>query len=90
MAIPNVDRTRVERAIAEYDRKGVEYNWNVNKFALMFNGRPYPPKIIVSMATGLPTTGFSGGDGSSGANTWLRKRGFEIASVPKAKPEAKS
>jgi len=78
MAIPDVSRDDVVAAIALFDSKGIEYRWDANKFSLVFNGRPYPPKLIVSMATGLPVSAFSGGDGGGAANPWLRRRGFDV------------
>jgi hypothetical protein len=84
MALPDISRDRVLSAIADYDRRGVEYAWPVNKFALMHDGRPYPPKVIVSMATGLPVSAFSGGEGGGATNPWLRKRGFTVERMPDA------
>lgn len=84
MALPDIDRTAVLAAIADYDRRGVEYPWVANKFALVHNGRPYPPKVIVAMATGLPVSAFSGGEGGGAANPWLRKRGFTVERMPNA------
>ena len=81
MALPDISRDRVLLAIADYDRRGVEYAWPTNKFALVYNGRPYPPKVIVSLATGLPVSAFSGGEGSSAANPWLRRRGFVVQRI---------
>jgi hypothetical protein len=84
MAIPDSSRDAVLTALATYDHAGVEYAWPSNKFALVFNGRPYPPKVIVSMATGLPVSAFSGGEGGGAANPWLRKRGFTVERMPDA------
>ena len=84
MALPDSTREQVLAAIADYDRRGAEYPWTANKFALMFKGRPYPPKVIVAMATGLPVSAFSGGEGGGAANPWLRKRGFTVEPMPDA------
>lgn len=81
MALPDTSRAQLLGAIAQYDASGAEYNWKQNKFALTYNGRYYPPKVIVSLATGLPVTGFSGGDGGGAANPYLRKRGFDVVSL---------
>lgn len=86
MALPNTTREQVLAAIADYDRRGIEYPWPANKFALIFNERPYPPKVIISMATGLPVSAFSGGEGGGAANPWLRKRGFTVDRMPDAPP----
>lgn len=45
------------------------------KFAVIIDGRAYPPKAIISLATGLHVRMFSGGIESS---RWLAKRGFEM------------
>ena len=45
------------------------------KYMVLVNGTPYPPKKILSIATGLPVSGFSGG---SAINNGLTKLGFEI------------
>jgi hypothetical protein len=48
------------------------------KFAVLIDGRPYPPKAIISLATGLSVRMFSGGIES---NRWLAKRGFEVRPI---------
>jgi 5-methylcytosine-specific restriction protein A len=45
------------------------------RFALESNGNRYPPKQIISMATDMPVSQFSGG---RQANEYLRARGFEV------------
>jgi hypothetical protein len=47
------------------------------KFMIDLDGKQYPPKKILSIATGLPVSGFSGG---SGINNGLTKLGFNIVS----------
>jgi len=81
MAIPDRTHAQIRHAIAKYDASGADYNWKANKFALVHEGRYYPPKVIVSLATRLPVTGFSGGDGGGAANPYLRKRGFTVVSI---------
>jgi len=48
------------------------------KFAVLIDGRPYPPKAIISLATGVSVRAFSGGIES---NRWLAKRGFEVRPI---------
>lgn len=48
------------------------------KFAVVIDGKAYPPKAIISLATGLHVRMFSGGNES---NRWLAKRGFEIRAL---------
>lgn len=53
-------------------------DWETNgnfEYALVFKGRRYPPKEIISMATGAPASTFSGG---LEANSYLERLGFEI------------
>ena len=53
-------------------------NW-LNKtpyiYAIMYNSRIYPPKIILSMATGISTKEFSGGEQT---NRVFRQLGFIV------------
>lgn len=51
------------------------------KYAVIVNGNFYPPKAIVSLATGLHVRMFSGG---AEANRWLAKRGFEVVTLTSA------
>lgn len=60
-------------------------DWEVSaaqKFAVVHMGFRYPPKKIISMATGVPVNKFSGGRQS---NEYLKKRGFEIVVIDHAK-----
>jgi len=83
MAIVDVDANAVRGAIARFDREMRETEdwagWENQprfKYALVEEGRKYPPKEIVSLATGMSTNEFSGG---TATNQYLRKRGFVIA-----------
>jgi hypothetical protein len=85
MALASVDPARIEEALDRFDREeralpkweGWEARENY-KYAIAKNGRLYPPKEIISTATGIPTADFSGG---AEANTYLRKHGFQIESL---------
>jgi hypothetical protein len=46
-----------------------------HRWAIVHDGRQYPVKQIISMATGQPTSGFSGGEQ---ANGFAARYGFEI------------
>jgi EVE domain-containing protein len=46
-----------------------------HRWAISENGKLYPVKQVIAMATGQPTNAFSGGDE---ANTFIRKYGFAI------------
>ena len=56
----------------DYDRwrEKHTYHWAINQ-----KGRFYPPKYILSLATGVDTNDFSGGETTNGP---LRRLGFDI------------
>lgn len=85
MVLPPADRTALEEALRHFDatlRASSEWrDWETNaaqRFALVHNGLRYPPKKIISLATGVPVSKFSGGRQS---NEYLRQRGFEVVSI---------
>lgn len=91
MRIPDVSRSAIERALAEFDWKLRETRewrgWEDNeaqKFALVFDNRHYPPKQIVSMATGLPVSQFSGGPQT---NEYLAARDLEVVRIRGDSPD---
>jgi len=49
----------------------------------VIDGRAYPPKAIISLATGVPVSGFSGGIEST---RFLAKRGFETVALDESQP----
>lgn len=82
MALPQVDRDAVLRALNEFDanlRQSAEWaNWDSKKsqlWALPHGDRLYPPKRIIAMATGQPVNTFDGGPES---NDFLAARGFTV------------
>lgn len=83
MAIPPVDRQRVVDALREFDetvRSSPEFlNWEDNlaqTYALTHEGKRYPPKKVVSLATGAPVDSFNGG---LETNNYLSARGFTVS-----------
>lgn len=85
MALPSIDPTRIDEALAQFDREerasAKWEGWEARdsyKFALAKNGRLYPPKEIISLATGVANSDFSGG---AEANSYLRRYGFEIEAL---------
>ena len=82
MSLPAVTPERVHEALARFDReeralpkwKDWEENGNF-KYAIAKNGFLYPVKEIISEATGVAASDFSGGPE---ANGYLRKLGFQI------------
>lgn len=88
----SVDQLR--RAMEEFDqsmREDREWSaWTENssyKFAIFNNGRIYPVKQIVSMATGLPRSAFSSG---AQANTIVSKCGLRVLSLKESSWSVKS
>ncbi|MCG2644297.1 MULTISPECIES: AAA family ATPase [Bradyrhizobium] len=82
MPLPEVTPERIEDALIQFDRedrtlpKWQDWEQNGNfKHAIARNGLLYPVKEIVSAATGVPSSDFSGGPE---ANNYLRKLGFRI------------
>jgi hypothetical protein len=80
--IPSIERERLIEAFEEFDRtlrdKSDWVGWENNraqKWAIDYEGKIYPPKKIISIATGHPVTGFSGGTES---NEYFKQRGFIV------------
>jgi hypothetical protein len=67
----------IRAAARAYDANPAAFK-AATKFAVIIDGKRYPPKAIISLATGLNVRMFSGGVES---NRWLAKRGFEIVST---------
>lgn len=83
--MPDVDRVVLEDALRRFDaglRARKEWSeWETSaaqRFALVHAGLRYPPKKIISMATRVPVSEFSGGRQT---NEYLKKRGFEIVAI---------
>ena len=85
MAIPPKDSQAIREALTRFDqdlRSSEQWkNWEQNgtyKWAIIDDGRRYPVKQILSMATGLSKRSFSGGPE---ANTYLTSRGFNVSRI---------
>lgn len=83
--IPDVPESTILDAMKKFDeeyRNKAEWlNWQNNrnhKYAIEREGRLYPVKQIISMATGQPVSSFSGGHES---NSYLAKKGFKIVNI---------
>ena len=81
-ALPTVSQAELLAAFDAFDQKIRDTvawgGWEVNAahiFAVVHVGKRYPPKKIISIATGVPVDSFSGGHQS---NTYLTALGFEI------------
>lgn len=74
--LPARTRAEIEAAMERFDadqRDG--YNFGQNSFVVLHSGLLYPPKAIISLATGKSVREFSGGQPS---NKYLTERGFII------------
>jgi hypothetical protein len=77
----NISREHVLAAIAEIDRDGVRNRRKEAKYRLLHQGKPYPPKYVVSLAAKyaigqeLPWDSFYGGAETNG---FLEGLGFKI------------
>lgn len=77
----NITRDHVVRALQELDVTGVAAGRRSRRFALEYQGRHYPPKLVISIANRyangveLSSTVFSGGDES---NRFLEALGFVV------------
>jgi hypothetical protein len=84
-ALPEVPAEEIVAALAQFDdteRARPEWSsWQENgnfKYALCSDGKLYPPKHIVHLATKRLKSGFSGGEQT---NKYLTDRGFKIVAL---------
>jgi Mrr N-terminal domain len=82
MAIPPVAADQISSAMVRFDaqlRTTSQWeDWEAHRshrYAIRKDGKTYPVKQIISMATGASLDSFSGG---SEANNYVKERGFEI------------
>ena len=80
--LPETSHSDILQALEEFDEEhrgeGRWADWQSNrnhKHAIEHEGRLYPVKQIVSMATGRHTRSFSGGEQ---ANSYVREHGFDV------------
>lgn len=80
----NIDKSDVLAAIRRIDAEGVPAPRKSKVYNLLFNGRSYPPKYVLSLANEsangkeLPWRRFRGG---AETNTFLHALGFTIVAV---------
>ena len=67
-ALPIVSQEQLQAVMVEFDKKFRDLPewaaWETNaaqRFAIVQDGKRYPPKKIISLATGMPVNNFSGG-----------------------------
>ena len=87
MPIPDVSPAALQQAMDRFDKEFRDTPYSTNwmhdetyKYAIKQNGRLYPVKQIVSLATGIPVNAFSGGDQ---ANGYVEVRGFKVVALPR-------
>jgi len=79
----NIKREHLLKAILEIDQNGVPKNAHSSTYDLVFEGKEYPPKLVVSLANKyangelLNRSSFAGGEDTD-AFKLLRKEGFEV------------
>ena len=76
----------IENALRDFDKQYPDTNeyeqWLENKaykFAILWNGKPYPCKHILSEASGISVSEFNGG---KEANNVFRDLGFRVIKKP--------
>jgi 5-methylcytosine-specific restriction enzyme A len=93
MLIPNVPTEALRNAMGQFDRELRETpdwaDWEQNKahlYAIEHDARRYPVKQIVSMATGMPVSEFSGGEAAGDANQYVATRGLTVVELRRRNP----
>lgn len=86
-ALPIVGREQLQAAMVKFDRDFRDLpewaDWETHAaqiFAIVQDGRRYPPKKIISLATGMPVNSFSGGHQS---NSYLKALGCDVIRLEK-------
>jgi 5-methylcytosine-specific restriction enzyme B len=87
----NITKEDIIKVLEEFDRRYPDTNdyenWlygNQYKFALIYNGKKYPPKYILSKVSGISTDEFSGGPNT---NRIFESLGFQIESKTQSENE---
>ena len=93
MPIPSVSIEALHSAMGRFDRELRETpdwaEWQKNRahgYAIAHNGQRYPVKQIVSMATGMPVSEFSGGQAPGDANQYVAAHGLAIVELRHRNP----
>jgi 5-methylcytosine-specific restriction protein A len=93
MAIPLVSAEALRAAMTRFDRELRDTPdwaaWEQNRahrYAIEHDGRRYPVKQIVSIATGMPVSEFSGGEAAGQANEYAAERGLIIVELRRRNP----
>jgi hypothetical protein len=93
MPIPQVATEALTDAMARFDRDfrdATEWaGWEQKKahlYAIEHYGRRYPVKQIISLATGMPVSEFSGGEAAGDANQYVVALGFPVVELRRRNP----
>lgn len=85
MSIPPAPGENLREAIGRFDHELRDTpdwaGWEQNRahlYAIEYEGKRYPVKQIISMATEIPVSDFSGGQAAGDANHYVADRGFRI------------
>src|SRR6516162_7074307 len=88
MPIPNVPTEALRDAMGRFDRdlrvtpESADWEQNgAHRYAIEHDGRRYPVKQVVSLATQLLVSDFSGGQAAGDANLYIAARGFRIVEL---------
>ena len=86
--IPEISQKKLTKAMDLFDetlRESEEWigweNRKNHKYAIDWDSKLYPVKKIVSMATDVPVSEFSGGEGVGQANKFVRDKGLVVVSL---------
>jgi 5-methylcytosine-specific restriction protein B len=84
--LPTAEPEQIREALARFDAElrgtAAWKNWDAkrsHRFAIKANGRHYPVKQVLAIASGQPVTSFSGG--IQGASKVLLEKGFEVVAL---------
>jgi 5-methylcytosine-specific restriction enzyme A len=93
MSIPPAPGENLREAIGRFDRELRDTpdwaGWEQNRahlYAIEYEGKRYPVKQIISMATEIPVSDFSGGQAAGDANHYVADRGFRIVELRRRNP----
>ena len=92
--IPTTTKDAIVAAMTRFDSElrgtrewqGWEEN-KAHKYAIEEAGRRYPVKQVLSLATGVPVSEFSGGEGAGQANQRAKEAGFEVVGLHTRNPD---
>lgn len=79
----NITKAHLEKAIEEIDKKGITKGRHSSTYDVVYKGKSYPPKLVISIANRfangeeLDSKNFSGGKNTQ-AFQLLKKEGFHI------------